>query len=525
MGTMPPIPFMSGPQVPPQDMGPLQGPPAPTLQNPQVQAPIPQQDANQKVAVPAQPITPQQAQVVHSAVIGHGFKSLLNAMSGSSTQWQQTPNGPVPVRVKNAPGQLFKNILAGAIMGGAAGGSVPGSETAGAGWMGAAKGAGAAMQAADLRNQQAQQQAQKQFENQQTVNRENREQQLAQAQIANMQAETVARQHQIDLLDDENHMKHNQASAALYDALKSAGGIAPVDGKLPEDLTAYQLAQDYTKDPSIRQAPAGYSRHFLDKTDSSEVTWNGQHWTHPDGTPADMTDKTSIQVLDVPDDVFNKRVDTLGSDINKIFGQKLVDPDKHYQLSPHDKIGLYNQFLKNQAEIAKTKATERAAAAQERANANESLRLKQNEYNAAYEQVKTDNENLQKTISDPNNFDANSKAQAQAKITENNQRLKQLYEQLYPDAKLPENETPPPPDPVAQLFGAAQKLPPDKVEAMINNAPVSAKQKKEALQRYKDWQAQQPQPKPAVVLNPMGQAVKSAAQKALELGQTVGVLP
>ena len=58
---------------------------------------------------------------VQQAPAPSGWHKALQSLMGSSTQYQQTPNGPVPVQVPNKPGQLFRSILAGAIMGGAAG--------------------------------------------------------------------------------------------------------------------------------------------------------------------------------------------------------------------------------------------------------------------------------------------------------------------------------------------------------------------------------------------------------------------
>jgi len=353
-----------------------------------------------------------------------------------------TPNGPQPVEVPNKPGQFFRNILAGAIMGGVAGGSVSGSETAGSGWMGAAKGAGAAQQGFQQQQQQRQQEAQKQFENQQAATKENREQTLVNAQIANMQSETALRQHTSDIQDKEYHDKHNAASAALFENLKTAGGVAPIDGKLPEDLTAYQLAQAYTKDPSVRQAPAGYVRHFIDKTDSAEVTWNGEHWTHPDGTPADMTDKTSMQVIDVPMNAMTTKKPVTGKDLNTVSGQTLFDPEKTYQVSPLDLDAMNTTRLKNENESARTKHEGMMAKAQARQAANEAERLDRDGYNAAREQVVQENTTLEDQLK--NSMDPAANAPVQAKIDANNARLRSLYEQTFPKQKLPPQTATPP---------------------------------------------------------------------------------
>lgn len=82
--------------------------PPPSPAPPQVQQPqgppdqLPQGPGPQQFQPPAQP-TPQQKGLLHSAILGHGFKALM----GNTTEYQQTPNGPVPVQVPNKPGISF----------------------------------------------------------------------------------------------------------------------------------------------------------------------------------------------------------------------------------------------------------------------------------------------------------------------------------------------------------------------------------------------------------------------------------
>src|SRR5271165_606313 len=65
----------------------------------------------------APPPSPQQqaqaAQVIHAAKTGSAWNALGRLFEGSSTQYQQGPNGPIPVQVPNKPGQLFSSILKG----------------------------------------------------------------------------------------------------------------------------------------------------------------------------------------------------------------------------------------------------------------------------------------------------------------------------------------------------------------------------------------------------------------------------
>src|SRR5271157_3895509 len=125
----------------------------------------------------AQPPAPAPAQapqihpqVSHWAKLGAGFQSLVNP---GHTEWTQGPNGPVPTQVPDKPGQMFRNILAGAIMGGAAGANGP--NPGGSGWAGAGRGVQAVQQARQQQAQQAQEQAQQQFKNKQEADKAQRE--------------------------------------------------------------------------------------------------------------------------------------------------------------------------------------------------------------------------------------------------------------------------------------------------------------------------------------------------------------
>ncbi|MGD0511167.1 MAG: hypothetical protein ABSA33_04990, partial [Candidatus Micrarchaeaceae archaeon] len=133
--------------------------PPPGPQPPQVQQPqgppdqVPQGPGPQQFQPPTQ--TPQPGPW-HRAV---------QALLGSTTEYQQTPNGPVPYQVPNKPGNLFRSILAGAILGAGAGAS--GSQNdAGSGWSAAGRGAAAAQQGMQQQQQQRAAEAQKQWENQ-----------------------------------------------------------------------------------------------------------------------------------------------------------------------------------------------------------------------------------------------------------------------------------------------------------------------------------------------------------------------
>lgn len=224
--------------------------PIPTRPDPQT-AMIPQQQTQgvqQPTQTPPQ-LTPQQQEAVHSHGLGSAFKAITNSLKGSTTQYQQTPNGPVPVQVPNKPGDFFRNILAGAIVGAGAGADSPQN-----GWSAAGKGAAAAQQAGQQRQQQAQKDAQLQFQNQQAAQKQQQEanaalteDQVQKAHIGLFNLQQIGELHAIQAGDYTAHKQLVDDKKPIVDAY-DASGFQPAkkisesehDQLSPEDKTKYQ---------------------------------------------------------------------------------------------------------------------------------------------------------------------------------------------------------------------------------------------------------------------------------------------
>lgn len=206
-----------------------------------VQQPISSANLNppQPPPAPATPLpTAQQQNVAHSALIGHGFKSLIASMGGSTTEYQQTPDGPVPVQVKNSGGDFFRHILAGAILGAGAGAEK--NDGSGTGYGGAARGI-QAVQANDKQQQALRaQQAQQQFQNKLVADKAQREaagfdteQQVRKAQIAQANAETLKTNLLTQGASYDLHQRVADADKSRIDTFTQAG-VKPVFEDIPE---------------------------------------------------------------------------------------------------------------------------------------------------------------------------------------------------------------------------------------------------------------------------------------------------
>jgi hypothetical protein len=422
-----------------------------------------------------------------------GWHKALQSLMGSSTQYQQTPNGPVPVQVPNKPGQLFRSILAGAIMGGAAGQEAHNQNPYGGFASGLMPGAKAGMQNQQAEQQKSQQQARQQWQDQLTANKEKREQeeeplrvQMMKANLADVQATTAAKHADLDFRTQDSIDGHNKAAQAMIDGLTDPkiGGTAPVDGKLPGDLTANQLVEAYQKDPSIRQVGDGktYTRHFIDLHDHSELSFNGLHWIDSSGEPVNMTDQTSIKVIDVPIQNMFVKTPTKGSALNSIMqlpkGVNMFDPDKDYMVAPADKVSMYGNGMKDAAELGKLKMETKQLYLDGVRIANETQRIKMEidsgkkaEMKAAADQLGStmrSYESQLKTVSDP----AQQKVLSD-QLEKTRKEYQGIREKLYPNSVLSQV------NPAAQVTsvrlanGSIGEVPPENLSAFMQQNPGS----------------------------------------------------
>ena len=489
------------PQAPQAPAAPLSTAPAPQTQSPDMSG----------VQIPQQPVptVPVNHALIRNATAGAGWHALMG------THGQVGPNGTV-TQQQNTPGQLFRSILAGAIMGAASGYPKQGEQ----GGFGPAfsRGLGAQQAQAQKQGEQLQQQSQQQFENQMAQQREQREQTMMNAQLADMNARQVALQHQNDIMDKKFHDERNNAAQTMINTMKDAGGVAPVDGALPETMTAPELMQAYSKNPGIRNAPSGYVRHFYDKTDASELTWDDKagNWVTADGDPANMTDHSVVTVMDVPVNAMTAKKMTSGADINEAAGQTLVDPDKQYPMAPVDMINLYNQNLKNQQEKTRTQVGERQVAASERANQLEADRQRHAEFEAQRTAIEAKKESLQNQLKEASNDLSTTPAQRQDlvnQIAAQDQALQDLADEEYPRAKkggaaaTPKTPKTAPPDPIQATVDMLKGKSARDVQAALND-PKNAVPDAIKPQIWKKLGMTPPS-----ALSPMGQAVVGAAKR------------
>ena len=196
------------------------------------------------------------------------WQRAVHALLGSQTEYNQTPNGPVPVQVQNKPGQLFRSILAGAILGAGAG-TANAEHSAGSGWNAAGAGASAVQKNAPVEQQQKQQQAQQQFENQRQVDQDQQEELRRKAEIALNNAQTLRINKELQGTDFDQHIKMATIGRAGVQPFEDAG-IAPVASNISESQM-HQYIQDHPEASAYDWEPVSVKTVMTKDKDGNEV--------------------------------------------------------------------------------------------------------------------------------------------------------------------------------------------------------------------------------------------------------------
>jgi len=196
------------------------------------------------------------------------WQRAVHALLGSQTEYNQTPNGPVPVQVQNKPGQLFRSILAGAILGAGAG-TANAEHSAGSGWNAAGAGASAVQKNDQQQQQQKQQQAQQQFENQRQVNQDQQEEIRRKAEIALNNAQTLRINKELQGSDFDQHVKVANIGRASVQPFEDAG-INPVASNISESQM-HQYIQDHPEATNYDWEPVSVKTVMTKDKDGNEV--------------------------------------------------------------------------------------------------------------------------------------------------------------------------------------------------------------------------------------------------------------
>lgn len=478
-------------------------------------------------APPTDVPAPQQPQVKGPSP----WQRAVHALLGSQTEYQQTPNGPVPVQTPNKPGQLFRSILAGAILGAGAG-TANAEHNAGSGWNAAGAGAAAVQKNAEVQDQQKQQQAQQQFENQRQVDQDKQQELLRKSSIALNNAQTLRINHELQGQDFDQHVKIAALGRAGVQPFEDAG-IAPVASNISESQM-HQYIQDHPEATGYDWEPVSVKTVMVkdangNETPSYESVYSAYDPKGKVTVPAStIAEWKKAGVFDRYPEyeaaLSNNRtlpastyVQVKG-DANKVIADNLA------------KTKTQNDLLKDAATIKEIEARTKQALA---SAYNENMSA-QEKKDAKNKQAALDTawDHLAKAGNDPNKEpmtaedritiarnaqpliqdSLNAIKVAAADMTQQD-RLPELWANYQSLSRLAQLGSPaaPPSNAVPYVdpaTGTQYNLPPDKVDEFLKTHPQAHKVGENP-----------PAPKPVMVPNAMGRAVGNAAQSAVSAAQ------
>lgn len=474
---------------------------------------------------PAQPVgasgmggpSPQQAAqaatIARAAKTGLGFHALM----GNHVEYQQTPNGPVPVPTQNKPGQLFRSILAGAIMGGAAGGSNE-QNNAGSGWAAAARGAGAARQGAQQQQQQAGQQAQQQWQNSLEAQKANRdqqgfdtEQQVRKAQIAQANAETL----RTNIITQGDSLKvHQQVADADKDRISTFAnaGVKPTFEDIPESQmqdiiknspgasaldwrhTGVKMGVDANGQPTYEYTLSAYDpKASAPLSDATVKQWkeDGLFKYHPEYVDVAKPGKTltvgQFTALDKQAQNYsNQTLAKTSSDLTNKKIQSEIDKDNAQRIEALTTSSKINQEIKDEA-LGKTQAAQFDVALKELNTKNGNFdALEPSSRIVIAESMNKMVPGLTKLYQDQVNDSTNPNSQQEAGETlKQIQNLTSLSTRALSSVGITPKTKPADVDTVSRALGAVSNLTPDAAQdAIKNSTTLTPEQKTTALEQW-----------------------------------------
>jgi hypothetical protein len=313
-------------------------PPAVATPSPQPSAPA--APAAATTQAPQQPATPAQpqpapspaqqvaaAQNAHHAVLGRLARYLL----GSENQYQVNPQtGQVDATpVQRKPGDIFRSVVTGAILGMAAGSQS--HDFAG----GFGQGGAAAIQQQQNQDQQRYARAQQQQAAQQKQRAFDLEKQSHDAAVAQQNANNLRLDWEMGLNSQRFLDEHNDRERAFQLQLDQMGATPMKIPSGGEDINdqvgnGKALQKLVGQDLDAVKAPDGYHTLHTMSVDTSGLSFKGGQWVDSDGDPVNIEDRATHTLYQLPDSLWNQRADGIrtGADLNKIVGFQLVDPTR-----------------------------------------------------------------------------------------------------------------------------------------------------------------------------------------------------
>lgn len=310
---------------------------------------------------------PQQPRTRRS-MAAEAAHNILGSLYGYREQYNVDPNTGkmVATQVKSRPGDIFRNILAGAILGGAAASEAHAQNPEMGGVAGAAVGAKAGL--TDQRQQalMKQKEAQEDYERAQKLKEEQRKEKEFSLQEQNLQLrqqtykfnlEHANREELLAIAQFNNKSQeeiegHNQwADQQESDEQKRGGWLAPIPGNgTPNNARAmFDYQMKHSKD-TLPPGTAG--RKLISHVDTTGLKYNplGHGWEDEKGNPVDLDDRTTVSLYYTPLQAADTPETMTGANLDKFYGVKGLDPNANYTVNADKLAGLKAVKMQNSRE-------------------------------------------------------------------------------------------------------------------------------------------------------------------------------
>jgi len=288
------------------------------------------------------------------AVIGHALSRVAAALEGKEISYVPDEQNPGQVRQVVTPrksGAFFRDILLGAIAGGSAGAQLPvGSGAVG----GFATGAQAGLKSLDTEQTRRKDQAQQSADEfKRDEDRKHQQAQIAHDTISNLHFDSRA-----DLFNPTQVSSYNSSQANVKQLALSNGGTVPkiiVGGK---DINGQidnggPLMDMFTKNPmSVMGAADGFHRIHFATVDTSGLRYKpGVGYVDAQGQHVDLADRTTHQLIDLPEAAWNKNLTLAARQINAVAGTPVVDSSKPDRQMSSTFGSIFGLGLKSKQEL------------------------------------------------------------------------------------------------------------------------------------------------------------------------------
>ena len=274
---------------------------------------------------PPPPVTPQ---IARHAAIGQAATALFGQERDANGQ-------PVQPR----PGDTFRKLLAGFLLGSALGSEGPAKGGSVGSFLGGlGRGASGVEQQNYARQQAAQQTA---FDQQQRRQQMSIEQQRADdemkmhaAQMEQWNLESLARAREADYRDrDQLEKEQSQDDNLQKWAVESNAQLAPIPGNATPG-NGPKMMRDMTNNPASFQAPQGYGRLLTKHLSFDGLDYDSKTGWTEGGKPVDWSKHMQWDVYYVPlDPQSQKKIVMSGANWEKYYGVKGLDPTQDYSVN------------------------------------------------------------------------------------------------------------------------------------------------------------------------------------------------